>query len=266
MRKIVRRIIIVALLAAIGISGYELSIISAQYLSEAQVKEEMQRFRPPLDVYDLDPETDLTSSTEDVKASALYLHPFDVEQFARKSREAIRNMQTLINEDVLGWLYIPNTRIDYPLLVSGDNSYYLHKDIYHNDASAGSIFMDYRCDPALKSFNTIMYGHNMKNGSMFTDLRAFADPWFFATNPSGVLILKDVAYRLQPFAYLIVSAEDEVIYNPQGNKERFLAYAASVASIYKDPLPGYNIVTLSTCTAAGSGFRIVVLASLIPLY
>ena len=74
-----------------------------------------------------------------------------------------------INEDVVGWLIVDGTNINYPILQSYDNNYYLKRDINRHISKSGSIYMDYRND-GFADKNTVLYGHNMKNGTMFAEL------------------------------------------------------------------------------------------------
>lgn len=80
-----------------------------------------------------------------------------------------------INPDVIGWISINGSNIDYPIMKSKDNQDYLHTTFDKQYASAGSIFMDCRNSDSFDDYNTIIYGHNMKNGSMFHDLKKYLD-------------------------------------------------------------------------------------------
>lgn len=75
-----------------------------------------------------------------------------------------------INSDVVAWIMIPGTNINYPVLQSYDNNYYLKRDINKNIAKSGSIYLDYR-NNAFNGKNSVLYGHNMKNGTMFAELK-----------------------------------------------------------------------------------------------
>ncbi len=86
------------------------------------------------------------------------------------------------NSDFSGWLQVPNTAISYPVVKSSDNEYYLDRDFYGNKTPAGSIFMDYRNLGSGLDTHTILYGHNMKDGTMFHNLRYFKDLDFFQNN------------------------------------------------------------------------------------
>ena len=76
-----------------------------------------------------------------------------------------------VNSEVIGWIYIPDTEISYPLLHTQDNETYLHAAWDGTENVAGSIFLETQCSTDLTDFNTIIYGHNMRNGSMFGALK-----------------------------------------------------------------------------------------------
>lgn len=87
-----------------------------------------------------------------------------------------------INKDIVGWIKISDTNIDYPILRApeSDQSFYLHRDYYKNYLYAGSIYMESYNQPDFSDRNTILYGHNMANGTMFADLHKFEDSDFFS--------------------------------------------------------------------------------------
>ncbi|WP_270531981.1 class B sortase, partial [Paraclostridium sordellii] len=82
-----------------------------------------------------------------------------------------------INPNYKFWLKLDNTNIDYPVVQTDNNDYYLNYDFYNKLSSSGSIFMDYRDN--VKSKNIILYGHNMRNKTMFNNLLKFKDKDFF---------------------------------------------------------------------------------------
>src|SRR5690625_4446140 len=79
------------------------------------------------------------------------------------------------NEDVVGWITINDTQVDYPILHSSDNVEYLTENYYGDESRAGSIFMDYRNDITSSDLNTVIYGHRMRDGSMFQQLTKYLD-------------------------------------------------------------------------------------------
>jgi sortase, SrtB family len=171
--------------------------------------------------------------------------------------------------DVVGWLEIPNTRIDYPFVLAEDNDKYLRADLNGDYLLAGSLFMDYRCTPDFSLFNTIIYGHNMKNGSMFGTLPSFRSADFFEQHPEGILHLEDADYRVEFFACVLTNRYDSVIYNSLQesdlDKHNFLHYVESTAAQYRDI--GVSIddvfVTLSTCSYEFADARTVLIGRLV---
>ena len=105
------------------------------------------------------------------------------------------------NEDVVGWIYIPNSNISFPILKGVDNNTYLHHDIDHNYSIAGSIFMEEVNSPDFSDLNTIIYGHNMRNGSKFADVNRYANGRIESLHPYIYIYLPDDTLK----TYQIVS-------------------------------------------------------------
>ena len=86
-----------------------------------------------------------------------------------------------VNPEIYAWIRVPNTNIDYPILQheDEDQSYYLTRDVHGENNQAGSIYTEYYNNKHFQDPNTIIYGHNMKNGSMFHNVRYFAEREYF---------------------------------------------------------------------------------------
>jgi len=224
------------LTAIICLSGYNLWGISELYAQEARVKGNLAEYR------------------YGEAAAAMVAEP-RVNQF-------VIDLQNEVNPDIVGWLTIPDIYIDYSFALPGDNSFYLKRDVYGHQSAAGSLFMDCRCAQDLSDFNTIIYGHNMKNSSMFGDLKLFADEDFFAQHAQGTLFLQDTTYDLKIFACLVVRADNALIYGPSAQQDEFFAYVKKNARVYQEPNMEENVVTLSTCAYEFDDARMVVLANI----
>lgn len=105
-----------------------------------------------------------------------------------------------INPEIYAWIEIPDTNVNYPILQHDDEdqSYYLTRDMYGEDQQAGSIYTEYYNSRDFTDPNTIIYGHNMRNGSMFHNLRYFAEQEFFDTHEDLYIYIPDkiLKYRI----------------------------------------------------------------------
>jgi sortase B len=173
-----------------------------------------------------------------------------------------------LNGDAVGWLTVDGTTIDYPFVKDPDNIFYLHRDIYKNEAYAGTIFMDFRCEADFSAFNTILYGHHMKNGSMFHNLGFFADSVFFDQHRTGRIQLEDRDFELEIFACLTVRPDDQNVYRADGwtqeRRDDYSAYIRQTAVCFRETelTPADRVITLSTCAYSFEDARTVVLAKL----
>ena len=96
-----------------------------------------------------------------------------------------------INPDTVGWLCIQGTKINYPIVQTTDNDKYLHTGFDGKSSRAGTIFLDYESESNLTGKNNIIYGHNMKNGTMFRDLNLYKDKDFFQAHKSLQIYTSD---------------------------------------------------------------------------
>lgn len=172
------------------------------------------------------------------------------------------------NPDVMGWITVPGTSVDYPFVQTDNNTRYLSQDIDGKSARAGTIFMDHRNNPQLRDFNTLLYGHHMRNGSMFGTLKRFAVAEFFSDHRYATLYLDDRTYELEIFAYLVVTSDNAMIYETltldDSLQAEYFTYVRENARQYRDIslTRGNRIVTLSTCTYEFYDARMVVLAKI----
>lgn len=111
-----------------------------------------------------------------------------------------------INPDVKGWIKIASLGISYPIVQYKNNDYYLNKDIYRKKNVSGSIFIDYRNNP-FEDTNTIIYGHNMKNDSMFGKLDMIREG-IVGKNVEIVILTSDATYRYDVFSAYEIKPEE----------------------------------------------------------
>ena len=169
-----------------------------------------------------------------------------------------------LNPDYRLWLRIPGTDIDYPIVQGEDPLYYLDHAFDRSEQAAGALFIDSGQTPLL-SFNTVVYGHNQKDGSMFGQLKRYADRDFWEENPVLSIYSQGRWLECPVFSCRIVGDNDGgPCRSPQTPEEQaeYLAEAAE-ASLYDTgirPGEGDRVLTLYTCH--GSGQRMVVHARL----
>jgi len=165
---------------------------------------------------------------------------------------------------VIGWLTIPNSRIDYPFVQGDDNVTYLSHDLDGRIQASGTIFMDYRNQPDFSDENTILYGHAMKNGSVFGDIERFRKKELWEGEIEGAVYLPDKTLRLQLLACLLVTADDDVIYNPKIAREQLQEYIQRKAIHLNNQAltEEGQLLTLSTCAYDVEDGRLVLIGLL----
>ena len=177
------------------------------------------------------------------------------------------------NEDVKAWIKINDTNINYPVVQANDNDYYLYRNYKKENSNYGSIFIDSNSNIEYPNSNIIMYGHNMKDGSMFKDLLKYADEEYynnhkyieFVTNTSSstyeiIAVFKSrIFYKNEKNVfryYQCTNLNNEQDYNYYVNNCKELSlYDTGVNAEY-----GEQIITLITCEYSSENGRMVVVA------
>lgn len=171
------------------------------------------------------------------------------------------------NPDCVGWLTIPDTAVDYPVVWTPNNpEHYLRRDFYGNSASGGTPFLDGRNKPQAEGQNLIVYGHNMLDGSMFKPLLQYLTPNFRQTHQDVYLELNGIQYHYQVLAALETSTRSPVYaytdLNNTAEMEDFRAMLPEETGLEAVPrTEGY--LTLSTCNNQGGNSRVLVIAALV---
>ena len=175
----------------------------------------------------------------------------------------------LKNREVAGWIKVPNTQIDYPIVQTTDNSFYLKNDFFKEYSKYGTLFFDYRNDLQNPAENLVIYGHNMKDSQMFGDLTKFRDLEFYKANP--VFEMNTVYEKSQYKVLAIFTANTEPsqgevfdYYNSLSflTEEGFDEFVGEITSrsLIETPVDtqyGDTLVTLSTCLYDYDGQRLV---------
>lgn len=111
------------------------------------------------------------------------------------------------NPDVVAWIQIPGTQINYPVVQGKDNDYYLHRDLNGQKSTAGTIFLDYADRADFSSLHNVLYGHYMKNGSMFKDISRYKDQGYFDQHSEIILYTLEREIHLKALAAVCTSPD-----------------------------------------------------------
>lgn len=172
-----------------------------------------------------------------------------------------------INPDCVGWIHIPDTGISYPVVQGDDNSYYLKHMFDGKWNSSGCIFLDSRVSPSLSDRHSIIYGHHMKNGTMFSGLTKYKKQEYFECHPTGMLITPDTVYRIEFFAGYVAGVKENAWNLGFQSDDDFEAWIkkSKEKSWIESPLsPAVTdrVLTLSTCSYEFDNARFVLLGIL----
>ncbi|MBE6031865.1 MAG: class B sortase [Clostridiales bacterium] len=248
MKKGFRKGAVIFLAAVCGISCVLLGSRLHDYETSDLVYKEAQEiaFSAPLDL----PEEPVPLADEPVLAEPVPEAPAEEpDPLQVLDLEALRQ----VNAYVMGWILIPDTEISYPLLAPNNNDIYLYRSWDGTRNSAGSIFLDRRNDEGLQDFNTVIYGHNMRNGAMFGSLKHYAKKDYLEAHPSVYIITDESILRYEIFSVYEADVWGDTYlweFEDDSRKEKALDYfqECSVIPVEQDLTIEDHILTLSTCT------------------
>lgn len=155
--------------------------------------------------------------------------------------------------DLYGWVTVPGTHIDHPVMQSSDNEWYLDHSYKGTYLVTGSIFADYRNSrEIIRNYNTVMYGHNITTGDMFHDVTKFLDEDVFYSKKIYVYTM-DGVYVYEPFSIFEASSDFNYFRTEFANSDEFIAFANEMRDCSKfvrdiEFKSTDRILTLSTCT------------------
>jgi len=168
--------------------------------------------------------------------------------------------------DAIGWIYIPDTSINYPIMQGEDNDFYLTHGTDGRKLKSGCIELDYRCENRFQNNFNILYGHNMKNGSMFANVCRFKDKGYYDSHPYGWVYTSDSVYRLDFFSVAVTDWYDE-IYNGFRSLDEWTPHLKEISRIYEEIelTEQDRLVCLSTCSYEFKNARTVLTGRLVEM-
>ena len=174
-----------------------------------------------------------------------------------------------INSHTVAWISSENEEINYPVVQGEDNSYYLNHLFDGTENKNGTIFMDRRNLPTFEDRNTLIYGHNMGNHTMFASLTKYGSEGYYEENPVLILVTPEESYYLQVFSGYVTKADSEAYRRDLEDDGIYLEFLKRIRenSDFDAPVEVTaedRIVTLSTCSYVYDNARYVLHCKLVP--
>lgn len=242
-------------LAAVVISGINVFRLSREYQKGIN---EYQQLESYASVKEEAPVQEESTEAEETEEKSLIPVSVDIQYDELKK----------INEDFAGWLYYEPLDISYPIVRGNDNDYYTHYTFEGEKNSSGAIFMDFLNKTDYSDYNTIVYGHNMRNGTMFGSLKKMLNDFSIQEeNPNFYVFTEDKAYMYEIFAVYLTQADSrtyDLIRNEE-EQQGFLDYVDEAATWRSDKVVSASdkVMTLSTCHGLHSNNRTIILGVLV---
>lgn len=284
MKKKTIRILAVASAAALLLGGAYL--LTKDDISQKRAEEDLAQFEPSVSVQNaLDYAPTESVTTTDTSNSGIS-EAFSVDETPTSeisdtvprvqenvlSPEICEELMEQAHEmqetypDAIGWIYVPDTNINYPIMQGEDNDFYLTHGADGRSLKCGCIELDYRCENRFQNNFNIMYGHNMRNGSMFANVCRFKEKSYYDSHPYGWVYTSDAVYRLDFFSVAVTDWHDE-IYNGFRSLDEWTPHLKEISSIYEDVelTEQDRLVLLSTCSYEFENARTVLTGRLVEM-
>ena len=200
-------------------------------------------------------------------------NPPDVTQLERTDLESFTvdwDALRAINPDTVGWIYIPGTTINFPIVHGDDDVHYLKTDFYGETnwvVSFGCIFLSAANAPDFSDANNIVYGHHMNDGSMFSPIADFEDPDTFNANRTVYIFTPQGNWRLTTFSLVHCAANDPLAQTLFASEEERQAYVQDKVDRSVVPVAGLpsaadmsHTFAFATCDNSASNGRWVLFA------
>ena len=259
-RKILLSMIFLIFIAGAVFTGFQIIRITGQYRTSDQLYAQLQSYAVVPDASGsgktTEPEeTEGTAATEETENVTLVYPEVDFESLLQ------------VNRDVVGWLYIEGTNINYPVVQGMDNRHYVSTLIDGTYNDAGSIFMDYRNSRELADPHTVLYGHNMQNGSMFHDICNYRTQDYYDKHPMGMIVTPEKNYYFEIISGYVASLADpswQLEFVDDADLMNWVEDSVGRSSVVSqaEPQPGDRIITLTTCSYEFNNARFVLVGIL----
>jgi len=249
MGKMIKRVALYIVIAVFLYSGYHI----AQYLYDGYVSNKLnERLKQQYEVI----------QKEQQELNAIEQGTLTEEQMKQRYKEQYEQLLE-INSDIVGWISIDNTEIDYPVVQSSDNDYYLNHNVEKQSSARGSIFMDYRNKNVNDDIHTVIYGHHMKDGSMFGELSKYKDAAYYKEHDTIIFEGIEESTKWQIFSVYIYSPEDQFFEYEFEDEQQYTAYLDKIMKKSRydtdvEVTENDQLLTLVTCTYEVTDARFII--------
>ncbi len=241
MRGKLHRLITIILVAILLVSG---AMVFRQWQADKKAKDEYDRLAQmasqTAEETTTEPVAAETEPAETEPVQEPYVSPIDFEALQKE------------NPDTIGWIQIEGTQVNYPIVQGTDNDFYLNHDFNGKESIAGSIYLDFESQGDFDGRNNILYGHNMKNGTMFKDVVKYKDEAFFNEHQYFTIYTPEREIRLKAVAAYYGEAKPIVRKTRFVSQESFDAFVQEMMSpcSYAEDVqyPARTLYTLVTCS------------------
>lgn len=249
MRKIINIILVAIIIVCLSIIGYKYY----NYNKDDKLNSEIQDLQPVInEASDSDNNSSGENDGQDQSKEGNYVNSASEEQL--KS----------INSDYKMWIQIENTNINYPVVQGSDNDYYLKHNFRKESNISGTVFVESANDID-NDKNIILYGHNMRNGTMFNNITNYKEESFFNEDNKISIIMNNTLYEYEVFSVYVKNVSEVNLAIGFASEDEFINYAYNEAeeSLYKkdvDFSAEDNLITLVTCSYEFTDARTIVVA------
>ena len=249
MRKIINIILVAIIIVCLSIIGYKYY----NYNKDDKLNSEIQDLQPVInEASDSDNNSSGENDGQDQSKDGDYVNSANEEEL--KS----------INSDYKMWIQIENTNINYPVVQGSDNDYYLKHNFRKESNISGTVFVESANDID-NDKNIILYGHNMRNGTMFNNITNYKEESFFNEDNKINIIMNNTLYEYEVFSVYVKNVSEVNLAIGFASEDEFINYAynESEESLYKkdvDFSAEDNLITLVTCSYEFTDARTIVVA------
>ena len=237
-----RIILIVILTVVFAVSAFHIIKITRDYKTADKTNTEIREQFMQM----IEPTTESTAENEKIQM------PICIDFDALKQE----------NNDIIGWIYCPDTPINYPVVKGKDNNQYLRADLKGKYLVSGTIFADYRNNEVGEDKNYIVYGHNMKNSTMFGTLVKYKKQSYYDAHPTLYFLTPEHNYIIELIAGAVVKRDSDIYQTALADNTIADIMIKSTFNSTVEIGNGENIITLSTCSYEFNNARYVVVGKL----